>query len=405
MSRRQYDVLVCGGGVAGAAAAGLMASQGRKVALIDLKGPPASLPEDDFDPRVVALSPASAAILNAAGGWSHRFAERLAAYDRMQVTAGPSRVEFKASEHGLAQLGWIGEIPALQIAQWQALKAMDGVELITHDPIEAIDFDTSASRRCRVQLASGQVLRVKLLVAADGARSRLRQQAGIPLEEWHYNQAALIGHVRTEQPNPGIAWQRFTADGPLALLPLADGRSSIVWSQPQGLAARRQQADVDAFINDINDHQDSPFGRVVDCGERHLLPLVRRRAGALLKGRLVLLGDAARTVHPLAGQGLNLGLADAACLAEVLENQDLDQAPTRALSRYNNARLSASSLVGGGIHLINEVAHLPGASGRGLLGLGFAAAARLWPARDLFVRRACGLDSSSPQLGRRPLDP
>ncbi len=404
MSRRQYDVLVCGGGVAGAAAAGLLARQGRRVALIDPKGPPSSLPDDDFDPRVVALSPASAAILTAAGGWQRRAAERLAAYDRMQVRAGRAEIEFKASEHGLAQLGWIGEIPALQIAQWQALGALDDVDLITNDHIERVDLDALDPRRCRVQLASGQVLRVKLLVAADGARSRLRQQAGIGLDEWHYNQSALIGHVHTEQPNRGIAWQRFTDDGPLALLPLADGRSSIVWSQAQGLALRRQELAPESFIAELNEQQDSPFGRIEACGKRYLLPLVRRRAQALVKGRLVLIGDAARTVHPLAGQGLNLGLADAACLAEALENQDLDRDPARALSRYNIARLSASSLVGGGIHLINEVAHLPGASGRGLLGLGFAAAARLWPARDLFVRRACGLDSGSPQLGRRPLE-
>ena len=400
-SRRHYDVVVCGGGVAGAACAGLLARQGRHVALIDRQGPDDTELSDEFDPRVVALSPASAAILAAAGGWAELPKPRLAPYDRMQVHAQNGSIEFKASEHGLEQLGWIAEIPTLQRAQWQALQQTPtSIDLLATEGIEAIDRESLGADRLRLSLTSGKTIRTSLLIAADGGRSQLRQQAGISTDEWHYNQSALVCHVRTRQANPGIAWQRFTDDGPLALLPLPDGRSSIVWSQHQGIARQRQAMDETEFLGLLNRYQDSPFGPASAATARYLLPLIRRRANALVKGRLVLLGDAARTVHPLAGQGLNLGLADAACLTECLEKLDLKHDPARALAAYERRRLSASTLTGGGIHWINELAHSPGPLGRGLLGLGFATAARLWPARDAFVRRACGLDSGSPATGR-----
>lgn len=143
------------------------------------------------------------------------------------------------------------------------------------------------------------------------------------------------------------------------------------------------------------------MGEITAVGQRYALPLIRRRARRFVHQRFVLLGDAARTVHPLAGQGLNLGLADAAALAEVLSNPSVRDDPTAALAHYQRWRRSASEVVGGGIHAINELAHVPGSLGRGLLGAGFAVASRLWPAREAFVDRACGMDSDSPRLARQ----
>ncbi len=397
MKRIEFDVVICGGGAAGAAAAALLAAQDLRVGLIDARRPSGKLPDGDFDPRVVALSPGSQRILKASGGWEVFDTTRAGRYASMQVCAGSQSITFRASEHGLEQLGWIVEVPALQQALWNTLAHQPQVQILAPSRIAGFD---SGRDRVRIELDNGQVLRTGLLVGADGARSGLRRQAGIGVDEWHYNQKALVTHVKTGQRNNGVAWQRFTEHGPLALLPLADGRSSIVWSQPEARAADLLAMNEEEFVAELNLHQDSPFGPVVSCGPRYALPLIRRKARSLVHGRLALLGDAARTVHPLAGQGMNLGLADAAALAEVLADWRPGQAIDQHLNRYQRWRLSASEVIGGGIHAINELAHSPGNIGRGLLGVGFGAAALLWPLREAFVIRACGLDSDSPKLAR-----
>lgn len=396
MSRLDFDLIVVGGGVAGAAAAALLAQQNRRVALVEARRPAFAPQAGQFHPRVVAISPGAQRILHAAGAWGRLDARRLAPYQHMQVHSASLTVSFSAAEHGLAELGWIAEIPALQMALWQALEDDERVQLFAPARWENAEL---GAQSVRLTLADGQLLRAGLLIAADGARSRLRQLAGIAVDEWHYNQKALIGPVRTEQPNRDLAWQRFTRHGPLALLPLPDGRSSIVWSQPAERSEALRALDEAAFVDAINRHQDSPLGAISAAGPRHTLPLVRRRARALVKDRLVLLGDAARSVHPLAGQGLNLGLMDAAALSEVLETWTGGH-PQLPLQRYQRWRLSNSSLISGGIHAINELARAPGGLGLHALGLGFGLAAQLWPLREAFVHRACGIDSDSPRLAR-----
>lgn len=396
MSSLDVDVIVVGGGVSGAACAALLAAQGRRVAVVDAKRADFQPAAADYDPRVVAISPGSQRVLHAARGWQCLDQDRLAPYQRMQVHSASLDIQFAAAEHGLAELGWIAEIPALQVGLWQALEQDERVQLFAPSAWQRVELGHGL---VRLQLSEGLQLRAGLLVAADGARSRLRQITGIPVDEWHYNQQALIGPVGTERPNTGIAWQRFTEHGPLALLPLPDGRSSIVWSQPSERSNTLRDLADDAFIEEINRHQDSPFGAVTSVARRYCLPLVRRRARQLVQGRLVLLGDAARSVHPLAGQGLNLGLADAAALAEVLEDWN-GADPGKALTRYQRWRLSQSELIGGGIHAINELVRGPAGLGRHVLGLGFGLAGRLWPLRESFVSRACGIDSDSPRVAR-----
>lgn len=393
--RIDHDIVIVGGGVAGATAASLLARAGHRVAVIDRRRPVEPDPGSDFDPRVVAIAPGSAAVLAAAGSWQRLPDERLGPYDRMQVHAEGGRIEFRASEHGLEKLGWIVEVPWLQACAWQALAEAGRVELIAPEGLR--DFDQREDH-VRVELDSGKSLRTRLLVGADGARSRLRQMAGIATELWHYNQQALVTHVATERRNDGVAWQRFTEHGPLALLPLADGRSSIVWSQPDRRASQLKELDENAFLAEMNDSQDSPFGDVIAATRRYAFPLIRRQARRLVSGRLVLLGDAARNVHPLAGQGLNLGLMDAAALAEVLAEWKHEDDPGRALNHYERWRLSGGSLVAGGIHAINEFTRA--GPGRALAGLGFTAAGLLWPLREAFVANACGLDRDSPGLAR-----
>jgi 2-octaprenyl-3-methyl-6-methoxy-1,4-benzoquinol hydroxylase/2-octaprenylphenol hydroxylase len=390
-----HDIVIAGGGVAGATAAALLAQSGLSVALVDRRRPDAPDRASDFDPRVVAIAPGSAAVLGAAGAWERLPEGRLGAYDRMQVRAEGGEIVFRASEHGLGKLGWIVEVPWLQASCWQALEAVDGVKLIAPGSVSGF------SRRedhIRLEIEGGKTLRSRLLVAADGARSRLRRLAGIETDLWHYNQQALVTHVETERPNDGIAWQRFTEHGPLALLPLADGRSSIVWSLPERRATELKALDDEGFLSELNACQDGPFGEATAATKRYAFPLIRRQATRLVGGRVVLLGDAARNVHPLAGQGLNLGLMDAAALAEVLADWRGDPDPARALAHYERWRISGGSLVAGGIHGINEFTRA--GPGRALTGLGFTAAGLLWPLREVFVEHACGLDRDSPALAR-----
>lgn len=389
-----FDIIVVGGGPAGAAAAALLAEDGHRIVLIDRRRPGTPDPQADYDPRVVAISPGSAAVLHQAGAWSRLLQERLGPYDRMQVHSGRGEILFRASEHGLAKLGWIVELPRLQYALWQSLEQM-GVELIT--PADVAGF-LQYDSHLRLELDDGRLLKTRLLIAADGARSELRRISGIATGLWHYNQAALVSHVRTERANGGIAWQRFTDSGPLALLPLADGRSSIVWSGPERDIAELRQLDDDAFVAALNRTQDSPFGDVLAATPRYAFPLIRRQARRIVHGRLALLGDAARNVHPLAGQGLNLGLIDAAALAEVLAGWNAAEPIHRRLARYEHWRLSSAGLVAGGMHAINAVTQA--GTGRTAAGLGFEMASRLWPLRQAFVASACGLDRDSPRLAR-----
>lgn len=393
--RVDHDVVIAGGGVAGATAAALLARAGHRVALVDRRRPEDPDPATDFDPRVVAISPGSAAVLDAAGAWQRLPGKRLGPYDRMQVHAEGGEIGFRASEHGLEKLGWIVEVPWLQACCWQALAEMENVELIAPAGVKGFH---QREGHVRIECDDGKTLRARLLVAADGARSRLRTMAGIETRMWHYNQQALVTHVNTQKPNDGLAWQRFTEHGPLALLPLADGRSSIVWSQPERRATELKTLDEAAFLAELNNYQNSPFGEATAATRRYTFPLIRRQAKNLVSGRLVLLGDAARNVHPLAGQGLNLGLMDAAALAEVLAGWTGDNDPSRPLRHYARWRASGGSMVAGGIHAINEFTRA--GPGRALAGLGFTAAGLLWPLREAFVEHACGLDRDSPKLAR-----
>jgi len=216
----------------------------------------------------------------------------------------------------------------------------------------------------------------------------------------HYNQRAIVAHLDTEQSNPGTAWQRFTDLGPLALLPLPEGRSSLVWSVHDDEADKLMALGDDEFLEMLAEHaEEPPFGAFTATGERHALPLVRRQSKPLASGRVALLGDAARSVHPLAGQGLNLGLADVAALIEALDGwQQTRDDPSDRLARYSRRRWSDSVLVAGGIHAINETRTL-GELGKHALGAGFTAMRFARPAREIFVRRACGLDEVKKAIG------
>ncbi len=360
-SRRRdamVDVAVVGGGMVGAAAALAAARSGLSVGLVEARVPPSWRPEDDIDLRVVALAPSSAALLRELDVWTSVRDARAQAYRHMHVwdAASGAAIDFDAADTGRAALGWIVENRLLQHVLWQALRAA-GVRMLCPASVQAFHVRDDA---VDVQLADGQGVAARLLVAADGAASPLRTQAGIATRGRAYDQRAVVAHVTTERPHQATAWQRFLPGGPMALLPLADGRSSVVWTLPTAEARRIEALDDEAFMAAVAAASDLRLGRITATTRRAAFPLKLQLARSYQAERLVLIGDAAHVVHPLAGQGVNLGLRDVAELRDTLlaarmAGRDIGAAPT--LRRYARRRRSADTL---DAHVIDALGHVYG---------------------------------------------
>ncbi|HET8897738.1 MAG TPA: FAD-dependent oxidoreductase, partial [Rhodanobacteraceae bacterium] len=315
MRRGPLDVIVAGGGVAGAAAALALAREGFDVAVIEPRPAAAWRPDTELDLRVFALAPSSARLLDQLGVWRTIEATRASAYHGMQVVdaANGACLTFHAAEQGRAELGWIVENALLQHVLTAALAAA-GVRQVTGHA-QGIE---QGNDRITLTLADGEVVSARLAIAAEGGNSALRQAAGIDTDSHDYGQRGIVAHVRPERPHGGIAWQAFLPTGPLALLPLADGRVSIVWTLPEADARQRLELDDAAFLRALGVASDFHLGRLTATTPRAAFPLKLQLAHRYRAGRLLLVGDAAHVVHPLAGQGINLGLRDVAELRNVL---------------------------------------------------------------------------------------
>lgn len=398
MSRAvDYDVAVVGGGMVGAVTAALLADGGLQVGLLDRQRPEPFDAGAEIGLRVSAIAPGSARVLAGAGAWQRIAATRVSPYTAMEIEAGGSagKLRFEAHEHGLEQLGWIVENDLVRSAAWQALES-HGVDVICPAAVAGLD-----RRRAHVALDTdtGETVTARLVVAADGAGSRVRELAGLETRERDYAQRAVVAMLSTAEPNPGIAWQRFLDTGPLAFLPLADGRSSMVWTLPTEQAEDIVAMSTGELTGHLTAASESRFGAVVDAGPAAAFPLRLRLAESMVAERVILVGDAAHQVHPLAGQGVNLGLLDAAALAETVSATKLGDtdALARALHRYERWRLSENTLMSRGIDTIQRLFRGPGTR---LGGFGLGLVDRIGPAKTLFLRRACGIHREAPALAR-----
>ncbi len=327
---RDFDLLIVGAGVIGTTMAGLavarkLAAPGR-VAVIAQGSPAATpalaafaTPDVEWDLRVFALSRASQRLLGISGAWptlpSHKrhAYERMCVWDATGVARGAGSLSFDCAQIGEPNLGFIVEGRALQEHSARAARTA-GVVFIDA-ALEAIDIDAEG---VLVRLADGRHLGGQLLIAADGTESPTRQLLGIDTAGHAYHQEALVAHVRTSLPHANTAWQKFLPTGPLAFLPLPDGRSSIVWSLTRPDALRLRALDAEAFASELTRASGGVLGSCELTTRVASFPLKLQYALDYVRPRAVLLGDAAHVVHPLAGQGLNLGLLDCASLAEVL---------------------------------------------------------------------------------------
>ena len=400
----KYDIVVVGAGMVGAAAASLLARSGFSVAVIDHQEPGPFDASRAVGLRVSAFSPGSADILAEAGAWRQVERQRHCHYRRMVVEDREETValEFDAVEFGLDQLGTIVENELVQWSLWQSLLAMGGVEIYCPDQVSELNY---RDEDLVIGLASGTNICCNLLVAADGANSGIRKRLGIEQDHWEYGQQGLVAVVQTSTPNPGVAWQRFLEGGPLAFLPLDDGSSSIVWSLPEAEAVRLLALDDAAFLAELDlavaGGENHWPDQLIACGPRAAFPLTMRLSERYTASRTVLIGDAAHVVHPLAGQGVNLGLLDAAGLVEVLvgaRNRQMDFAGEKTLQKFDRWRRSEAELMARGMHGIKGL-FIPEELGP-LRRIGIGLISGSWTAKEAFIKRATGRNRNAPALAR-----
>jgi len=403
-----FDVVIVGGGPVGACAGALLAHgtpgvAGLSVALLEPR-PPGVVPANArIDPRVVALSRASERLLRRAGAWTQIPSERLSAYERMRIwhesiapTSGDVLV-FDAADVAEPNLGYIAESRALQAALLAAFAEAGG-------HIEPGPFSSLSIGADEVTVSTPQgVLTARLVIGADGAQSVLRAAAGLTVEVRAYGQTAIVANVATERPHQSTAWQRFMRDGTLAFLPLADGASSIVWSADDVRAVSLVSLSDAAFAAELERASDGALGSTRLLSERLSFPLMRLAAQRYVAQRVALIGDAAHVVHPLAGQGVNLGLLDAAALAQQIKSAVAareDPGALRTLRAYERWRKSEVAAMAISIDTFDRLlAHGAGPVARlAQRGLSWVNASQ--ELRRFFIRRALGLSGELPEAAR-----
>lgn len=389
MSRSaRLDVLVAGGGPVGASIALGLADAGRRVALIEPRLPEPHDEQAAWDPRVYALSPASALWLERLRVWPQLMARRHGVYRRMEVWTEFGNIGFDAAELGLAQLGHIVEGRPLVDALWARLREHPRVEL--HCPRRLTRVDPGEAL-VRVLTEDGEALGARLLVAADGAASPVRVMLGLHYELKDYGQSAIVTHLRSERPHEDTARQVFLPGGPLALLPLGDGRSSLVWSQPREHAERRLALTEQDFLAELGLACGHCLGAFTACDPRQAFPLRMGLATRYRAQRSVLVGDAAHSVHPLAGQGMNLGLLDAALLVALLSDAE-DPGEASRLRRYERRRRSEATLAAQTFDTLNTLFSRPPGPLRNLASIGLSLVDQIGPLKRWLVGHAAGLD-------------
>jgi len=402
------DIVVVGGGAVGAAFAALAVRQAQvpasRVLVIERERPPAWERAAPPDLRVVALSRASSRILAAAGAWEAIVAGRVSPYERMRIwhesqsPLGGDALVFDAAELGEPNLGHIVETRLIQSALLASLEAA-GVEVLIGN-VAALEL---SPRHAGVEVG-GRRISARLVVGADGARSRVRELAGFVVRSRDFRQQAIVANVEVARPHERTAWQRFLGHGTLAFLPLANGQCSIVWSVGDDRAEALRALSVPEFERELTAALDGALGEVRLASGRVSIPLAATSATHYVQERCALIGDAAHTVHPLAGQGVNLGFLDAACLADVLvegQREREDCGALRLLRRYERRRRPHNELMSAAMGGFNDLLAVGQGPAARLARRGLGIVNRMGPAKRLLAARAMGLAGELPAAARR----
>ena len=333
---RYYDIVIVGAALVGASAAVALVKQGFKVALVDQKSPLVELANDDWDTRIYAISPGNADWLKDLGVWQRMSSERITPIDAMQIWGDENTepLNFNAEDAFANNLGYILENSALQQALWDELQTLD-VDMLIGTEVASVELN---DQEATLQLVDGQQLIAKLMLAADGGSSWVRTQSGLSQQKTVYEHVGVVANFEVELPHQNIARQWFVEDGILAWLPLAGNRISMVFStkHSQNLMAL-SQAELVEYVAQVGGNT---LGKLHCITPAVAFPLIKQKASALIATRLALVGDAAHQVHPMAGQGVNLGFRDVVELAQVLAERNplADIGDRFVLRRYERAR-------------------------------------------------------------------
>ncbi|BCN93636.1 2-octaprenyl-6-methoxyphenol hydroxylase [Thiomicrorhabdus immobilis] len=343
-----WDVIVVGGGMVGSATALGLAQNGMRVLLLEKQAVDISWQADSpYQVRVSALTRASEKILKNLGAWQGIEDRRLHPFVAMHVwdEITPGEVHFSAQDMQEPNLGYTVENNVIQAALWEQAIACENITTLVDSKIEGLAFEDD---QAWLSIEGIGILKTQLVVGADGAFSKIRQLANIGLDTHDYEQSAVVGCVKTELSHQDTCWQRYTSNGPFAYLSMGNNVSSIAWYLPTDKQQWALNLSDEEFAKEIAKASDYRLGQVVEVAERGAFPLVRRHAEHYVKPNLALVGDAAHTIHPQAGQGVNLGLLDAAALVEtVLNAKQADKAwgSFSVLRKYERWRRGDNALV------------------------------------------------------------
>lgn len=401
------DLLIVGAGMVGSALALALRHSGLEILLLD--GSPLSVKPFDaqgpFEPRVSALSAASQRILERLGAWEGIAGRRVSPYTDMHVWdgSGTGQIHFSAASVHAQVLGHIVENRVVQDSLLERLHGSD-VGLLPNARLEQM---RRSGDEWLLTLADGRTLRAPLVVAADGANSAVRKLTGCKTREWDYLHHAIVTSVRCSEAHQATAWQRFTDEGPLAFLPLSrdDGQAwcSIVWSTTPEQAEKLMALDDAAFCEALGRAFEGHLGEVVSADPRLCVPLRQRHAKRYVDEGLALIGDAAHTIHPLAGQGVNLGFLDAAVLAEELERaceRGERLADVKVLTRFERRRMPHNLALMAAMEGFERLFQADPLPLRWLRNSGLKLVEQLPEAKALFVRQALGLSGDLPALAK-----
>ena len=401
------DLLIVGAGMVGSALALALQNSGLNILLLD--GSPLSVKpftaQDPFEPRVSALSAASQRILERLGAWEGITGRRVSPYSHMHVWdgSGTGQIHFSAASVHAEVLGHIVENRVVQDALLECLQGAD-IEMLANARLEQM---RRSGDDWLLTLADGRTLRAPLVIAADGANSAVRRLTGCETREWDYQHHAIVTSVRCAQAHQRTAWQRFTDNGPLAFLPLErEGEQdwcSIVWSTTPEQAEQLMALDDEAFCRELEFAFEGRLGAVLSADPRVCVPLRQRHAKRYVAEGLALSGEAAHTIHTLAGQGGNLGFLDAAVLADVvLHAQDRGErlADVQVLSRYERRRMPHNLALMAAMEGFERLFQSDSLTARLVRNTGLKWVDKMPEAKALFVRQALGLSGDLPPLAK-----
>jgi len=385
-----YDVVVVGGGMVGAASALSLAHLGLKVAVVEKSSQKVFDSTKPYDLRVSAISTASEHLLQRLGAWRHIANSRVCQYKRLGVwEEHNSYTEFNAQDIEQSHLGHIIENDAVQSGLWSEIEKDKNITCYTSTNITGMTYEGDTSM---LDTDKGQLV-AKLIVAADGARSQIRGLAGIGVSGWQYKQSAMLIHVKTELPQQDITWQQFTPTGPVAMLPLSGNEASLVWYHSKDEISRLANLSNEQLTTQVMANFPDKLGKV-EVLNKAAFPLARQHANQYVKGNVVLLGDAAHTINPLAGQGVNLGFKDVDALQMVLADaigEGKSWCCADVLKQYEHKRRFDNSAMMTAMDAFYFTFTHPNALVKFARNAGLYLAERAGPLKQKALQYACGL--------------